>query len=340
MNTRELCRALDNLVTKKCMISAYITGAPGLGKTSVVEQIGFKHGLKVITQIISQIMPTDLRGIPVAKKDGRFTYYPPEFLPKPSDGPGILFLDEINQAPPAMQAIVQQLIHARRIGDYVVPDNWFIWAAGNRKEDMASIYQMPSPVGNRFIHFPNIVSDYDIWKQDYALPNALNEQILAFLAFKPTLLHKFNPNDLAWPSPRSWVAANELHSIGMDIAHAVGEPVAAEFRAYISVYSKLPDMDEIMVGRGSKIEWPTDPGVQYALSTGLLTRGIFAGKKELENLMHWLLEMAPDEWKHKVLVDFLDYPEFKERAHMLGYLASNPKLSKVLSKLASYRDIS
>ena len=70
------------------------------------------------------------------------------------DGKGILFLDELNMAPPVMQGVAQQLILDRKIGSYKVPEGWLILSAGNRKEDRASVFEMPSPSANRFIHIP------------------------------------------------------------------------------------------------------------------------------------------------------------------------------------------
>ena len=48
--------------------------------------------------------------------------------------------------------MAQQLILDRRVGSYRVPRDWFVWAAGNRKEDRAAVFDMPAPLANRFIH--------------------------------------------------------------------------------------------------------------------------------------------------------------------------------------------
>jgi MoxR-like ATPase len=137
---------------------------------------------------LSQLAPTDLRGLPVAE-DGQSKWFPPEFLPK--DGRGILFLDEINMAPPAMQGVAQQLILDRRVGSYRVPDGWFIWAAGNRKEDRAAVFDMPAPLANRFIHL-EMEQDFGSFKQ-HALRQGMHEHLLAFLAYRPKLLHAMKP---------------------------------------------------------------------------------------------------------------------------------------------------
>ena len=49
-------------------------------------------------------------------------------------------------APPAVQGIAQQLILDRKVGSCKVPDGWFIWSAGNRKEDFAAVFDMPAPL--------------------------------------------------------------------------------------------------------------------------------------------------------------------------------------------------
>ncbi|MEH2254855.1 ATP-binding protein [Nostoc sp.] len=189
---------LDNLIRKNLQISTMIWGPPGIGKSSIVGQIAQENDIDFVDVRLSQLAPTDLRGLPVAE-DGISKWYPPEFLPR--DGKGILFLDELNMAPPAMQGVAQQLILARKVGSYVVPSGWFVWAAGNRKEDRAAVFDMPTPLANRFLHL-EAQPDFDSFKA-YALETGVHEQIIAFLSFRPTLLHKIDPQQPAWPSPRS-----------------------------------------------------------------------------------------------------------------------------------------
>jgi len=134
---------------------------------------------------LSQLAPTDLRGLPVAE-DGMSKWYPSEFLPR--GGKGILFLDELNMAPPAMQGVAQQLILDRKVGSYMVPPGCFVWAAGNRKKDRAAVFDMPTPLANRFLHL-EVQADFESFKA-YALEKGVHEQIIAFLSFRPTILLK------------------------------------------------------------------------------------------------------------------------------------------------------
>ena len=191
---------LDKILKNKIQSSIMIWGAPGIGKSSVISQIAELNDLKLIDLRISQLAPTDLRGIPVPS-DNKAHWFPPEFLP--TEGRGILFLDEINMAPPAVQGIAQQLILDRKVGSYVVPDGWYIWSAGNRKEDHAAVFDMPAPLANRFIHL-EVKTDLKEFKS-YALENKIDDRIISFLNFRPKLLHKIDKGSPCWPSPRSWI---------------------------------------------------------------------------------------------------------------------------------------
>ncbi|WP_322638269.1 MULTISPECIES: AAA family ATPase [unclassified Nostoc] len=110
MTPSDLKAYLDNLIRKNLQISTMIWGPPGIGKSSIVGQIAQENDIDFVDVRLSQLAPTDLRGLPVAE-DGISKWYPPEFLPR--DGKGILFINELNMAPPAMQGVPQQLILER-----------------------------------------------------------------------------------------------------------------------------------------------------------------------------------------------------------------------------------
>ena len=106
MTPLELKEYLTGLIENRVNLSAMIWGPPGIGKSSLVQQIAQAHELDFVDVRLSQLAPTDLRGLPVPENG--ITYWaPPEFLPR--KGSGILFMDEINMAPPAMQGVAQQL---------------------------------------------------------------------------------------------------------------------------------------------------------------------------------------------------------------------------------------
>lgn len=290
MTPSDLRAFLSKIIANQITLSAMIWGPPGIGKSSVVAQAAAEHELGFIDVRLSQLAPTDLRGLPVANDEDRTArWYPPEFLPR--RGKGVLFLDELNMAPPALQGIAQQLILDRKVGSYTIPEGWFIWAAGNRKEDRAAVFDMPSALANRFLHL-EVLPDFDSFKA-YAIERGLHEQVVAFLSYRPALLHKIDPHRPAWPSPRSWEMASRLHKVGMNIEAAVGGPTSEEFRAFVAIYDKLQNIDEILAGRGTREPFPKEPSMRYALIVGLSLR--LNAPEQVLAAFRWLSDHAAAE---------------------------------------------
>jgi MoxR-like ATPase len=324
MNSEHLKTYLDRIITNNLQISTMIWGAPGIGKSSIVNQLAIDHQLQFIDIRLSQLAPTDLRGLPVAE-DGKSKWFPPEFLPQ--SGKGILFLDEINMAPPAMQGMAQQLILDRRVGSYTVPNGWFIWAAGNRKEDRAGVFDMPAPLANRFLHL-QVEADFDSFKT-YALTQKVHEQIIAFLSFRPSLLHKIDPQQPAWCSPRSWMMASTLHYAGLDLAPAIGTLANAEFQAFTELYRILPNLGPILEGAGADIPFPAEPSARYATAIGLTIRAKDADRAY--NAFLWLSRVATAEWVQLFVSDLLSLMRSQGQLGMLATLiAKDPEIGKFL----------
>ena len=324
MTPSELKVFLDQLLSNNIQISTMIWGPPGIGKSSIVGQLARESDIDFVDIRLSQLAPTDLRGLPVAE-NGISKWFPPEFLPR--KGKGILFLDELNMAPPAMQGVAQQLILDRCVGSYEVPDGWFVWAAGNRKEDRAAVFDMPSPLANRFLHL-EVQPDFESFKA-YALDKGIHEQIIAFLSFRTTLLHKIDPQQPAWPSPRSWVMASALHFAGLDVNPAVGTGAATEFNSYISMYENLPNLIAILEGKGESIQFPKEPSVRYATVIGLTVRADNAN--QALNAFNWLNQVAANEWVRLFAVDLSRTMESKgKRGVLANLLSKEPEFKKLL----------
>ncbi len=324
MTPQELKTYLEKLVAKQVMLSTMLWGPPGVGKSALVAQVAAGAGIGCIDVRLSQLAPTDLRGLPVP--DGKVSrWLPPEFLP--TQGTGILFLDELNMAPPVMQGIAQQLILDRKVGSYAVPDGWLVWAAGNRKEDRASVFDMPAPLANRFLHL-SVEPDLDSFKA-YALERNLSDRLIAFLAFRPTLLHKLDPLQPAWPSPRSWEMASQLLKAELDIAAAVGEGAATEFWAFEKVYASLPSLEKILEGDGARIGFPSEPSARYAVAIGLTARaplGENVGERAY-NALSWLVSKASPEWLGLFCTDLFRLLRARGQMGALAELARrDPKL--------------
>lgn len=289
INLSEASKSLNNLIHSGVKTSVMIWGAPGIGKSSVVKSVADSNDMEMVDLRLNQLAPTDIRGLPYVDEENVARFASPSFLPR--SGKGILFLDEINLAVPAVMSTALQLVLDRKVGDYVVPDDWFIVAAGNRTEDRAAVSQMPAPLTNRFLHF-TVECDLDSWKS-YALTNGVREEIVSFLNFRPNLLHNFDKNAIAWPSPRTWDYASDLLKIGMPVSPAIGEGAAAEFNAFIKLYSRLPDVEKVLDGDFS-VKVPKEPSMMYALC------GAFVGRSETPqqyfNAFKWLLKSTTEDY--------------------------------------------
>jgi len=261
-------------------------GAPGVGKSQMVAQVARKHQVAVIDIRLSQMEPSDLRGIPF-RSGNQVEWAVPALLPD-SDRhglEGILFLDEITSAPPAVSAAAYQLILDRRLGEYQVPEHWAIFAAGNRQGDRGVTYTMPAPLANRFSHFEveTNLDDWVIW----AYRNAIDERIIAFLRFRPELLFDFDPahNPVAFPSPRSWEFAHrglrkfDHHPqlLQSALQACVGPAAGVELHAFVNSLGQMPDLDAIIAGRETAV--PDEIDLQYAVAAALVGRAIRASEQ-------------------------------------------------------------
>lgn len=257
-------------------------GPPGVGKSQIVRDIGSRHSVKVVDIRLSQMEPSDLRGIPF-RIDDTVEWAVPAMLPdtKRHGAKGILFLDEITSAAPTVSAAAYQLILDRRLGEYQVPDGWAIFAAGNRQGDRGVTYSMPAPLANRFSHleFETHLDDWVLW----AYSNNIDERVIAFLRFRPELLFDFDPahNPVAFPSPRSWEFAHRAlqkfqHNADLllgSLQACVGPAAGIELKAFIDNLDNLPDIDAITSGDKS-VPVPKETDLQYAVAAALVGRSI------------------------------------------------------------------
>lgn len=294
MNPQQLQNFLSSLLANNVRLSAMIWGPPGVGKSTIVADVAEKSGIATIDVRMSQLAPTDLRGLPAVgdhPEVGDCTRWcPPDFLPR--SGKGILFLDEFNMAPPVMQGVAQQLILDRRVGSYHLPDGWVVWAAGNRREDRASVFDMPAPLGNRFIHL-ELQPDLASFK-DYAVRKKLAEKVIAFIAARPTMLHRPDPKSPAWPSPRSWEMLSQLESAGIEGECAVGKAAWLEYCTFKRICDRLPSIDRILASGGMDEPVPESLDLRFALCTALAMRA--RSVEEAIRAFKWVRNAFDDEW--------------------------------------------
>ena len=284
MRPSHISRILEQEFTSTASAShtpVMLWGPPGVGKSQIIAQIARSHGVPLIDVRLSQMEPTDLRGIPFRAGD-RVEWSVPALLPEAArhGARGILFLDEITSAPPTVTAAAYQLILDRRLGEYRVPDGWVIFAAGNRHGDRGVTYVMPTPLANRFTHYevePNL-EDWVAW----AHTAAIDPRVIAFLRFRPDLLFELDlaRSPVAFPSPRSWEYAHRaLVKFGgspellLDALQAcVGPAAGVEFKAFLDHMDELPDIDAI--ARKESAQVPRGIDLQYGVAAALVRRAV------------------------------------------------------------------
>lgn len=317
VRTSETITAMRSLIESK--IPTFLWGPPGIGKSSIVKQIAVQEGIECIDLRLSLMDPTDLKGIPFYERDTHQALWaPPSFLPK--GGRGILFLDELNSAAPAVQASAYQLILDRKVGEYTLPEGWAIVAAGNREGDRGVVYRLPSPLANRFVHIEMEVNVSD-WR-DWAIGRGIDARVIAYIGFKNGALFAFDPtqNLRSFATPRSWEAVHNIlgssipDTLLLDtISGAIGAEGAVDFLGFCKVMKLLPDIEAILNGEESG--YPSDVSALYALSSALVSRVLRHPEDEgVEHLLRYTLNLqsefavmiVQDLQRQGIVMDHLD----------------------------------
>lgn len=268
-------RAISKAIQKRRPV--FLWGPPGIGKSDIVKQIGEDTNREVVDVRLALWEPTDIKGIPYYNAEqGRMVWAPPSELPTNEDSTAIIFLDELNSAPPAVQAAAYQLILNRRVGAYELPKGVDVVAAGNREGDRGVTYRMPSPLANRFVHLEAKV-DFDDW-QDWATTNKIHPEVVGYVGFAKQDLYDFDPKSASksFATPRSWSFVSDLledddtdqDTLTNLVAGAIGDGLAVKFMAHRKIASKLPKAADILDGKVKDLEIK-EISAMYSLTVSL-----------------------------------------------------------------------
>ena len=335
-----------NLAKAADLITAYITsnvpvnllGSPGMGKSDVVKQVAESLNLMVIDFRLSTADPTDLSGIPFIH-NGRSAYMPNEAFPLTTDtiplkfdkdnnpvmipvmdetgnpvmkqasySGWLLFLDEITNAPMAVQAAAYQLILDRQVGQNKLHPAVRIMSAGNKITDGAAVTgEMSTALKSRMAHI-NIELHIETWL-DWALTASVSHEITSFIKFKPTELYRFDPKAASdtFPCPRTWgMADSVLKTMGMQhpdllnlLSGVLSDGAATEFVNYCKNFVGLPTYADIV---RDPLHTPVPEGMStlYALSGSI---GAQATKDTVAKVMQYVARM-PREFQLRTFNDF------------------------------------
>ena len=244
----ESTQALTHAVIRKMPI--FLWGPPGIGKSQIMGQIAKDLGYQFVDIRLSQLDPTDLRGIPypgqakafdvdgspimeqkvdhhgdlvfveddkgeqspvmVQKTENAMFWSPPHFYERNHKIKTFYFFDEMNAAPQSIQAAAYQIILDRKIGDYDLGPDDVVFAAGNRETDKGATFKMPTPLMNRFVHL-EMKHDFDDW-QDWAIDAGIHKTVVGYLTWQKHELMAFDPTSASrgFATPRSWEFVSRL----------------------------------------------------------------------------------------------------------------------------------
>ena len=280
-------------------------GEPGIGKTEQI--VAFANSLEKHIEVItaSNRDPADFLGMPIVvddqDKSKKVIYSPPEWaLNLVKAKAGILFLDEFNTPPRAVQAALLRVVQDKVVGECVLPQSTWIMAAANPIELSAGGSILSAASANRFLHF-DVEADLSSWRDWLIGVNRVNNVprlpsnweihipfysgvVMAYSNSRPGCIQNCpkNMKDLkAWPSLRSWTMGIKVlaaaKSLGEDydsgltitlLSSAVGQPAALEFLSYIKNMD-LPNPEDIL---SNPYSWDVNKrsDITYAILTSVV----------------------------------------------------------------------
>ncbi|MFC5767505.1 AAA family ATPase [Actinacidiphila bryophytorum] len=277
-------------------------GEPGIGKTAALGQLAGSLELPLTTVIASVHEPSDFSGLPVVGDDPAVqgvAMAPPDWAVRlVRAGRGLLFLDELSTAPPAVQAALLRVVLERRVGALRLPPGVRIVAAANPRSSAADGWELSPPLANRFVHL-QWAHDHDVvvrglggtWPRA-TLPRLAADgltdavafarrAVCTFLAVRPALVHQLPTSEArrggAWPSPRSWdmalrlvafatAAGSSREVLSLLVRGTVGDGQGLELLAWLDRMD-LPDPEALLA----------DPGAAMLPERGDLRQAVLDG---------------------------------------------------------------
>ena len=292
----------------------YLHSSPGIGKSSIVLQTAKELGIGFIDVRLAQMEQSDVAGIPfVATSAEVMKISVPEWFPskekiEKGEKPqyGILFFDELSNAPLGVQHAAYGIILDRMVHGVELGDGWQIVAAGNLKTDKTGAKGVAPALANRFGTHLEIKATLEDFS-NYAVSKGFNHQIIGYLNFQPANLYSFDPaktgSDVAFATPRSWEMVSRHLERGYTqdeivpiLVGCVGERVSTDFMAFQKYYMKLPNFVDIMDGKEEYKVPQNDMGLMFAVSSSLIACLMTNAdnKKRVENLKKVMVQMPDD----------------------------------------------
>ena len=315
------------------LLYPYLNGRAGIGKTCTITGITARRdNWAHYIMSLAQFDAAELMGI-IAKDGDKAVRLKPHWLTTVEELAAIhdvvvLFMDELPQSPIANMNVARQIINEHRAGEFPLPKNVAIVAAGNRVSDRAGANNIPSHLKDCLL-FLNVEADVE---DAVAYLNSVGAHpvVTAFMRYRPELLSKVDRDADSNASPRSMERLSSIISWGLDetlereaVAGQIGAGNAAEFYGFKPVYEAgANDIDSILTNPDSaKVH--EEPSVCYAVCSALAHR---ANDKNVGNVIKYLKRLPHKEFAVFTMKDaFNRHPSIKQTQAFREFLLSDGK---------------
>lgn len=299
----------------------FLLGAPGIGKTAIMEQIAQEMGIALISYSMTHHTRQSALGLPfITKKNyggeevsvSEYTMseiiasiY--ETMEQSGIREGILFLDEINCVSETLAPSMLQFLQYKVFGRHQVPEGWVIVTAGNPPEFNKSVREFDVVTMDR-LKLLTVEPDYSIFKT-YAMDRHMHGAIISYLDIKKDQFYvmEMTTAGRSYVTARGWEDLSEILYLYEEDKLPVeeelvgqylhNEKVVKEFTAYYELYNKYKKdyrVEDILAGHPSEQafarakEAPFDEKLSLL---GMLTDTMQARMKEIMDRAAFLMEV-------------------------------------------------
>jgi MoxR-like ATPase len=251
---------LKEMLLQKVPVTPFLWGPHGIGKTSIIAQLGKEVGYNVVTVMLSQKEAVDIAGVLYTYEDKDLgmsvtASHPPKwFATAIKRGKVILFFDEFNLARRETSNAAYQIILDRVLEGLELPDTCFVVAAGNPQDERYDVVAMPENLIDRFLH---IRCEADLESFYGWAKTRVHDDVIAFLKHYPQLAYTADAKDTVFPveikhSLRSVDRLSKIHGLNLPTAiktelyrGTVGAEVAAAFVKSLTDKERPFSLEEI-----------------------------------------------------------------------------------------------